>query len=37
MTRILVEKISDSADCDTCGCSFADGARVHFNGVIGSH
>jgi hypothetical protein len=34
MTRILVEKITDSSDCDTCGCSFADGARVHFDGQL---
>lgn len=34
MTRILIEKISDSTDCETCGCSFADGARVHFDGRL---
>ena len=34
MTSIIIEKITDSHDCDDCGLSFADGANIYLDGVL---
>jgi hypothetical protein len=33
MTTIRIERTRDSHECDCCGFSVADGARVFFDGV----
>lgn len=33
MKQIKIEWLSDSYDCDTCGCSFATGATVSIEGL----
>lgn len=30
--KITIETLYDEYDCDTCGCSFAEGAIVMFDG-----
>lgn len=37
MTTIRIERITDSHDCETCGFSAADGARVYFDGAPKLH
>lgn len=34
MTAIRIERLSDTHDCDTCGCTWADGANVYFDGEL---
>ncbi|MBY3433588.1 hypothetical protein HFN89_05445 [Rhizobium laguerreae] len=34
MTKIRIERVQDSHECDTCGFSAADGARVFFDDVL---
>lgn len=34
MTPIRIEYLEDSHDCETCGYSYAEGARVYFAGVL---
>jgi hypothetical protein len=34
MAAIEIERITDSHDCDTCGCTFADGAIVRIDGAV---
>jgi hypothetical protein len=34
MAHIRVERTTDSHDCETCGCSFADGARIYVDGEL---
>lgn len=36
MTTIRIERVTDHHDCETCGCSLAGGARVYFDGELGS-
>lgn len=36
MTRITIEKITDSHECETCGFSSADGARIYLDGTFHS-
>lgn len=36
MTRITIEKISDSHECETCGFSSANGARIYLDGLFHS-
>lgn len=31
--NILIERTTDSCECETCGYSYADGANVYFEGV----
>lgn len=33
MTQIKIEWLSDSSECECCGVSYADGARVFFDDV----
>lgn len=35
MATIRIERVTDHHDCETCGCSLADGARVYFDGELG--
>ena len=32
--RIEIETLTDSHECDTCGCSYADGGIVKIDGVV---
>ncbi|WEM34310.1 hypothetical protein [Xanthomonas phage X1] len=32
--KIRIEWTSDSSDCETCGCNFADGANVYIDEVL---
>lgn len=32
--KIEIEWLSDHYECETCGSSFADGARVYFDGKV---
>lgn len=32
--KIKIERLSDTHDCETCGPSWADGARVYFDGEV---
>lgn len=32
--KIRIEELSDSYDCETCGPSFAGGARVYIDGEL---
>jgi hypothetical protein len=34
MAKIRIEKTWDSVDCETCGCSYADGARIYIDGLL---
>lgn len=34
MATIRIEWLTDSYDCETCGGSFAEGARVYIDGAI---
>lgn len=34
MSAIKIEWLSDSYECETCGYSYADGARVYIDGII---
>lgn len=34
MAKIVIEWLSDSDDCDTCGFSYASGARVFIDGEL---
>lgn len=29
--KIVIERLTDEHDCETCGSSYAEGARVYFN------
>lgn len=34
MAMIEIERLVDCSECDDCGCSFADGARVSVDGSV---
>lgn len=34
MSTIRIEWLSDTWDCETCGMSFAEGARVYVDGKL---
>lgn len=34
MSRIEIEWLEDSSDCETCGPSYADGAIVKIDGAV---
>ena len=34
MAQIDIEWLDDSSDCDTCGCSYAEGAVVKIDGEV---
>lgn len=34
MTEIRIEKITDEYECDDCGPSWAEGAKVYFDGAL---